>query len=89
MADKQVHQSKEEEFITLDSHGNKKIHVDILLKTLIQHCMGKAIDYGRLSGMSERSFQQYERLIKDEFYNSIKNGERILKEFGYTTPKEK
>lgn len=70
-------------FVTLDDKGKKALDLSIFLKALVQRCMGKAIDYGRMSGMSDRSFQQYERSVKDEFYKVIDDGTNILKEFGH------
>ena len=70
------------DFLSVDAGGRKKLHLDVFLRTLIQSCMGKAIDYGRLSGMGDRSFQQYERTVKDEFYKVIEYGTAILNENG-------
>jgi hypothetical protein len=42
----------------------------------LQKLMGKVIDMGRMSEMSERAFKQFERSTKIEFNNLI----RILKE---------
>ena len=64
------------------SDGEKALKLDIFLRTLIQRCMGKALDYGRISGMTDRSLQQFERSVKDDFYTIIEDGIRILKESG-------
>jgi len=68
-------------FITQDETGEKQLSLEIFLRTLIQRCMGKALDYSRMSGMSDRSLIQFERSIKDEYYQIISDGIKILQEF--------
>jgi hypothetical protein len=81
----QEKQDVEKSFVTTDeSTGKTELDLSIFLRTLIQRCMGKALDYGRMSGMSDRSLTQFERSVKDEFYKIIKDGTKILEEFGYT-----
>ncbi len=75
------------EFITLDQDGNKQLDLHVLVKALVQQAMGKALDYARCSGMSDRSLTQYERLVKDDFYKIINYGQRILEEHGYPAEK--
>lgn len=67
----------------------KQLLLDVFLRTLIQRCMGKALDYSRMSGMSDRSLQQFERSVKDDFYQIINNGIKILKDFGYLKDENK
>jgi hypothetical protein len=78
---------RDDEYIVLDPDGNKTLDLHVLVKALIQICMGKALDLGRVSGMSDRSFQQYEKIVKDEFYKTISYGQRILDENGYKSDK--
>lgn len=47
-----------------------------LLELSLQRTMGKVLDLGRISGMSDRSFQQFERTIKIEVNGMI----RLLKQ---------
>lgn len=80
--------SQDKDFLSSDASGAKQLHLDILIRTLIQRCMGKAIDYGRLSGMGDRSFQQFERTMKDDFYRAINDGIAILEQYGYLDKKD-
>jgi len=74
----------ETSYVTKDkTTGKEVVKLDSLFRSLIQRCMGKALDYGRISGMSDRSLTQYERSIKDDFYTIIDDGTKILKIYGY------
>lgn len=66
-----------------ESGSNQKLHLDILLKALVQRCMGRALDEARVSSMSDRSLVQFSKTIKDDFYKIINDGRKILKDFGY------
>lgn len=74
---------KEDDNYLIEQAGEKKIVLDIFLSTLIQQLMGKTLDLARISGMSDRSLQQFERTIKNECYKTIGDGSKILKEYGY------
>jgi hypothetical protein len=76
----------EKSFVSLDDCGDKHLNLDVLLRTLIQRCMGKALDYARISGMTDRSLSQFERSVKDDFYKVIQDGVSILEEFNYLKP---
>ena len=77
-------EDKEQSFIVENKEtGEKKIYVDILLKTLLQRYMGEALDLARVSPMPERQFIQYTRKMKDYCYRIAKDGAKILGEFGY------
>lgn len=39
-----------------------------LLRLFMQKLMGKSLDYARMSGMSDRSFEQMRKSLKDEYY---------------------
>lgn len=82
-------QKSEHDFVTLDEQGNKQLNLHVLMKILIQQCMGKSIDYARVSGMSDRSFQQFERLVKDDFYKIIDYSHKILTEHNFTNDAKK
>ena len=79
----QENQKPEEQSFIDESGNEKKLYLDVLLKVLIQRCMGRALDEARVSSMSDRSLSQYTKTIKDDFYKIIHDGRRILKEFGY------
>lgn len=57
---------------------------DAALKTLIEQLMlkgmGAALDLGRISGMADRSFKQYERTLRAEFRQLITDGQRLIDE---------
>ena len=44
-----------------------------LLRLFMQKLMGKALDYGRMSGMSDRSFEQYRKNLKDDYYQLLEH----------------
>lgn len=77
------HKPEEKSFITVDESGEKKLSLDVFIKTVILRCMGKSLDYARISGMADRSLQQFERTIKDDYYKIIEDAAKILKDFGY------
>jgi len=76
-------QEQEKAYESISDSGEKVLHLEVLLKALIQKCLGKALDYGRMSGMTDRNFKQFERTIKDDFYKVIDDGILLLKEYGY------
>jgi hypothetical protein len=78
----------EEERNEMENQSIENVKLDVFLRTLIQRCMGKALDYGRISGMSDRSLTQFERSIKDDFYLIIDDGIKMLKEFGYISDED-
>lgn len=78
-----VEKAKDADLITTSSDGTKTLNLHVLVKTVIQQCMGKAIDYARVSGMSDRSFQQFERLVKDDFYRIIEYSQKLMNDHGY------
>jgi len=64
----------------------EKQSLSYIFKRSLEKAMGKALDYGRISGMSERSFKQYERSLKNDFNSIIEQGQEILVEAGYLKP---
>lgn len=84
----QENKKPEEQSFIDESGSEKKLHLDVLLKVLIQRCMGRALDEARVSSMSDRSLAQFTKTIKDDFYQIIHDGRKILKEFGYETTDE-
>jgi hypothetical protein len=60
-----------------------KIKLDKLLTGVMQRFLGKALDYGRISGMSDRSFAQFQRSIKDDHYTILSYALKILEDSGY------
>lgn len=61
-----------------------KVKLDKLLIGVMQKFLGKALDYGRISGMSDRSFTQFQRSIKDDSYLMLSYALKILEDSGYT-----
>ena len=55
-----------------------KVNLDNLLTGVMQRFLGKALDYGRISGMSDRSFAQFQRSIKDDHYTILSYALKIL-----------
>ena len=79
-----IENQKSDEQSYIDETGtNKKLCLDVLLKVLIQRCMGRALDEARISSMSDRSLSQFTKTVKDDFYKIIHDGRRILREYGY------
>jgi len=86
MNDNQVKREEEQSYI-YDEAGEKKIHLDLFVKFLIQRCIGKALDEARVSPMSDRQLNQFSRTVKDEFYRTAEFGSKILEQFGYSVSK--
>lgn len=82
MSEKKDGKEQDKNYISVNSHGDKQIHMDLLLKTLFLQYMGSTLDLARISGMSDRSFEQFEKTIKDECYKIINYGTQILKDSG-------
>lgn len=59
-----------------------------LLKRSLEKAMGKALDYARISGMSDRSFEQFERSIKHDFNRIIEQSLELLCDAGIITRDE-
>lgn len=78
----QENPNEEKNFI-IEEAGQQRLKLDRFIKALIQRCMGKALDYARMSGMADRSLKQFERTVKDDFYKIISDGSQILKDFGH------
>lgn len=51
-----------------------------LLKIFTQKLMGRALDYARISGMSDRSFDQYKKNLKDDYYSTLENFLKLFTE---------
>ena len=60
-----------------------KVNLDKLLTGVMQRFLGKALDYGRISGMSDRSFAQFQRSIKDDHYTILSYALKILEDSGH------
>lgn len=71
------------------SQNGDKPYAEIFIQTSLETMMGKAIDLARISGMADRSFGQFEKTIKKEFYELIKFIIDDLKTRGYITKDEK
>ena len=64
------------------------IDLEALQTGLMQKFLGKALDYARISGMSDRSFTQFQRSLKDDHYQILGFGLKILADAGYVKPKD-
>ena len=61
----------------------EKLSLRHIVKRAIEKSMGKALDYGRMSEMSDRAFEQYERTIKKEFNGIINYTLELLEDEGF------
>jgi len=68
---------------TLEYDKDGKVKLDKLLTGVMQKFLGKALDYGRISGMSDRSFAQFQRSLKDDSYLMLGYALKILQDSGY------
>ena len=53
-------------------------YVEAVIDSSFHKILGKALDFGRMSGMSDRSFTQFTRAMKD-FVNELENV--VVKDF--------
>jgi hypothetical protein len=51
-----------------------------LLRLFMQKLMGKSLDYARMSGMSDRSFEQLKKSLKDEYYSLLDHFMKLMDE---------
>lgn len=51
-----------------------------LLRLFMQKLMGKALDYARMSGMSDRSFEQLKKNLKDDSYQLLEHFAKLLRD---------
>ena len=51
-----------------------------LLRLFMQKLMGKSLDYARMSGMSDRSFEQFKKNLKDDSYQLLDHFAKLLEE---------
>ena len=78
-----MEEQKEKELDAMDFSKDGKIDLKLLLTGIMQRFLGKALDYARISGMSDRSFNQFQRSLKDEHYTILGHGIKILQDNGY------
>jgi hypothetical protein len=62
---------------------NSEDEIMFILRKSMEFLMGKAIDLGRVSGMSDRSFQQFTRTMKDETNKTLEFQNKLLQSKGY------
>jgi hypothetical protein len=53
-----------------------------LLRLFMQKLMGRSLDLARISGMSDRSFDQYKKNIKDDYYQTLEHFIQLFKDMG-------
>lgn len=51
-----------------------------LLRLFMQKLMGKSLDYARISGMSDRSFEQMRKNLKDDYYALLEHFIKLMDE---------
>lgn len=49
-----------------------------LLRLFMQKLMGKSLDYARMSGMSDRSFEQMRKNLKDDYYSLLEHFVKLM-----------
>lgn len=49
-----------------------------LLRLFMQKLMGKSLDYARMSGMSDRSFEQMRKNLKDDYYALLEHFIKLM-----------
>lgn len=69
-----------------DKSGN--IDLRALLTGVVQKLLGTALDYSRMSGMSDRSFNQMQRSLKDSYYQILDFTLKELENSGYLQKKD-
>jgi len=68
--------------------GDDRQPLGFIFKRSLEKAMGKALDYARISGMSDRSFKQFERTVKNDFNRIIEHGVGFLVEQDYISSVE-
>jgi hypothetical protein len=67
----------------LDIPKDGKIDLKFIMTAIMQKFLGKSLDYARISGMSDRSFNQFQRSLKDDHYTILGHGLKMLEDNGY------
>lgn len=72
------------------SYKDKSGNVDLrpLLTGVVQKLLGTALDYSRMSGMSDRSFNQMQRSLKDSYYQILDFTLKELEKTGHVEKKD-
>ena len=60
-----------------DKNGSEEMQ---LLRLFMQKLMGKSLDYARMSGMSDRSFEQFRKNLKDDYYQLLEHFVKMLED---------
>jgi len=68
--------------------AQEKMKIVYIVKRSMEKAMGKALDLGRVSGMSDRSFEQYEKTIKNDFNRIIEQQAQLLLDQGHISREE-
>lgn len=63
----------------VDASGKVHVKLDLFLRGFTQRLMGVALDNGRLSINTDRQFDQFNKTIKDAFYEMSENAVKYLK----------
>ena len=65
-----------------------EIDLRALITGVVQRLLGQALDYSRMSGMSDRSFNQMQRSLKDSYYQILDFTIKELEKEGYIKKKD-
>lgn len=79
--------SKPEQSISYKDKSGK-VDLRTLLTGVVQKLLGTALDYSRMSGMSDRSFNQMQRSLKDSYYQILDFTLKELEKEGYISKKD-
>jgi hypothetical protein len=80
---------KELDYVVIGQDGTEDLNLPIMFEAIMVKYMGRIIDLCRVSGLSDRAFEQMQRTIKDECYNYVKQSKNILQKHGYGDPNDK
>lgn len=78
---------KELDYVIVGQDGTEDLNLPVMFEAVMVKYMGKIIDLCRVSGLSDRAFEQMQRTIKDECYNHVKHAKSILNKHGYNEEK--
>ena len=61
----------------------KDMGLEFIIRKSIEWTMGRALDYAKISEMSERSYKQLDRCLKDDSNRCITYTTNVLREMGF------
>jgi hypothetical protein len=81
-------QEKESKHIWCSKCFKERHYIEIFIEANHLDAMGKVIDLARISGMSDRSFDQFEKTVKRYYYDLMKFNINELNAKGYVPKRE-